>query len=424
MIDGQLVIDGDGHYVETPDVWDRYLDPGYGDRLFFETRHGGAAPAAGEQARMGMVDGDIAADAVVQRLVVDGVEFFFTRPGMPFSVGDTMTPRGIAEGVRRNRRFEDSAAGGFFGPDRLAVHDAEGIDAAVLFPSMGLFFASIADPDLAAAACRAINRFCADYCSAAPHELYGVAALPSQHPEAAAAELERCVDEYGFVGGFLLPNPTKAEHRTVGDAAFERLWSVAEDLDVAVCMHGSSNSEPPTAGADRAQGFLLMHAITHPFEQMLAFGSLFQARVFDRHPRLRMGFMESNAGWAPFWLDRLDEHCEVMGWMFDPPIDRLPSEIFAEQCSIGCETDEHMVPYVQDRLGDDVVVWASDYPHFDCSVPGLVSPLFERDDLDDRRRDGILRRSSLRLFNLDEGAIRAAVERRRGGVGAPARSAG
>jgi len=160
--------------------------------------------------------------------------------------------------------------------------------------------------------------------------------------------------------------------------------------------------------------FPIGHAVVHPFEQMLAFASLLQSGVFERFPRLRFGFMESGSGWAPFWIDRLEEHWERFAWMVEPRPRRLPAEIFRSQCAVGCETDEPMIPYVQQRLGEEQVVWASDYPHFDAHVPGLVKPLVERADLTASQREGVLWRAAARLYGLDPAAIGRAVAARRG----------
>jgi uncharacterized protein len=126
-----------------------------------------------------------------------------------------------------------------------------------------------------------------------------------------------------------------------------------------------------------------------------------------------VGFMESNCGWLPFWLDRLDEHFERLGWMLPHPPKRKPSEIFRDQCVIGCENEEPMLPYVQQRFGEDKVLWASDFPHFDAEVPGLVG-LRKRSDLSDSQRDGVLWRGAACFYKLDHEAIaRSNAERRR-----------
>jgi len=416
-----LVIDGDGHYVEPASIWAKYVDPRWRERIFYATERVSQGAKATERPWTLGGAGGSDGGALIERFVVDDFETHLTSPEMPFTVADTMRPRGILPGRSQRGPFSECHPAGFSGEARLAVHDAEGIDAAVLFPTLGLFVGSIHEGPLADAFCHAVNRFAADYCSIAPSELFGVASLPSQDPELAARELRRCVKEHGFVAGWIRPNPTRDGHRTLGDLSLDVLWSEAVALDVPICIHSGTTGCEPTAGLDRANTFLLAHAIAHPFEGMLAFGSLFQGRVFDRFPKLRVGFMESSSGWAPFWLDRLDEHCEVMGWMFDPPIARNASQVFRDQCVIGCESEEPMVPYVQQRLGTDKVLWASDFPHFDCQMPGLVKPMLERRDMTEEERAGALQHAAAKFYKLDEDAIRRSVARRRGaGSGARA----
>jgi predicted TIM-barrel fold metal-dependent hydrolase len=410
-----LVIDGDGHLLEPVRVWNEYLEPRWRDRIYYrDDAQAVVLDGSQQQIRAGQFGDAAGSSRTTERLVIDGHVTVLSAPGMRYSVGDSMTPHGISRERRANRRLEEAHPGGMSGSERLRVHDAEGIDAAVLFPSMGLLFGSISDPELALGACQAVNRFAADYCSAAPRELYSTAALPHQGPELAARELRRCVREYGFVAGFVLPNADKRTGRTLADPEFDVLWSTAVELDVPVCIHGSANIDAPTAGAGRFRSFMFVHAVAHPFEQMLAFASLLEGRVFDRHPRLRVGFMESNSGWAPFWLDRLDEHYEQLAWTFEPPLTRRPSEVFREQCIIGCETEEPMIPYVQQRVGEESVMWASDFPHFDCDLPGILTPLVERKDISESALDGVLRRTASRFYRLDEAAIARSVERRRG----------
>ena len=83
--------------------------------------------------------------------------------------------------------------------ERLRVLDGEGIDAAVLFPSLGLMYGLYEDPKPAAALCAANNDWLAEYCATDLSRLVGVALLPQQDPALAVAELERCVQQHEFV---------------------------------------------------------------------------------------------------------------------------------------------------------------------------------------------------------------------------------
>jgi len=88
--------------------------------------------------------------------------------------------------------------------------------------------------------------------------------------------------------------------------------------------------------------------------------------------------------------------------------------VFRDQCVVGGEGEELMIGYAQERLGDDKVLWASDFPHFDCHLPGLVAPALERDDLDERQRDAFLCGAAARFYGLDVDRVRAATTARRG----------
>jgi predicted TIM-barrel fold metal-dependent hydrolase len=90
-----------------------------------------------------------------------------------------------------------------------------------------------------------------------------------------------------------------------------------------------------------------------------------------------VGFFESGLGWIPYWLDRLDEHFEVMGH-HAPELRRLPSEIFRTQCFVSMEADELAgLRWMIEKDLLDCILWGSDYPHFDCTYPGAYTTASE-----------------------------------------------
>jgi predicted TIM-barrel fold metal-dependent hydrolase len=132
---------------------------------------------------------------------------------------------------------------------------------------------------------------------------------------------------------------------------------------------------------------------------MLALTSFTVGGVLARFPELRVAFLEAGAGWLPFWLERLDEHFQLMPEQA-PELDRPPSEYFRGRGYVSCEPEERTVPYVCDALGDDVVCYASDYCHWDCAFPDSVRLLVERDDLGSDRKAAILGANGSRLYGL------------------------
>jgi predicted TIM-barrel fold metal-dependent hydrolase len=229
------------------------------------------------------------------------------------------------------------------------------------------------DPKPAAALCAANNDWLAAYCSTDPSRLIGVALLPQQDPALAVAELERCVDRYGFVGGVIRPN--RIAGRTVDDAAFEPLWAAAAQLDVPIVLHEAYFGGIDTVGEDRQSTYAGAHVISHPFEQMSAVLALCLGGVLDRHPNLRLGFFEAGCGWAPYWCERIEEHYELSPDDFagGDPHASVPARTW-----LTFEIDEAMLPAVLDHGWADSVCFASDYPHYDALYPGAVDAVRAR----------------------------------------------
>ncbi|MGH7859931.1 MAG: amidohydrolase family protein, partial [Candidatus Binatia bacterium] len=272
--------------------------------------------------------------------------------------------------------------------ERLKDMDLEGIDVTVMFPGGAGEEWAMLDRDFAIALCRTLNDARAEFCRYEPKRLKSIAKLPMIDPDAAAAELRRCVTEHGFVG---MVTPQHVRERNLDDRAFDVVWAEAERLGVAVCVHGGGQAvDQEPIGVQRFQTRLEVHALTHPLGQMIAVDCFTVGGILHRFPKLRVGFMESGAGWLPYWLERLDEHWELMPEQA-PGIDRKPSEYFLDGGAyISCESDERMLPAVIETLGDRKIVYASDYYHWDCSFPDTVRQIVERSDIGDGSKMRIL----------------------------------
>jgi len=279
---------------------------------------------------------------------------------------------------------------------RLDDMDADGIAAALLFPTTGLFFSGIDDAEIAAVLCRAYNNWLADYCSADNSRLLPIGLLPQADVRGTIAEAQRCVHDLGARGLMLRPNPV--DGRNLDDPSYESLWSAIEALGVPVVVHEGTTMNVPQSG-DRFDNFAFRHACSHPHEQQYAVLSLIGGGVLQRHPGLRAVFVESGCGWLPYWLERLDDHMEE--WNYTTAhLDLEPTEFFLRQCFVTTEPNERGLPAVIELLGDDIIMWASDYPHPDAIFPGAVTALSERDDLTDASKDKLLRGNAARCFGL------------------------
>lgn len=335
-----VVVDADGHVVEPRDAW-APVPPAYRPSIERDA-HG------------------------YEHVVVDGKEI------LAVPLGTLATPGGRFSDPGSFLPLEDAHRGGSDPVARLADMDVEGIDRAVLFPSVGLYFWALDDPLAAVPIARAYNDWLASYCAADPTRLFGAAMVPMQDPAAAVAELRRARRELGFVAAFVRPNPCRG--RSLSDRAYEPVWDAAEECAMTIAVHEGSSVIVPTLGSDRPFNPLVLHAVSHAFEEMLACAQLIAFGVLERHPSLRVVFLESSGGWVPFWLERLDEQAESFGG-FCPDLRLAPSEYFARQCWISYEIDEHTLPVLAPIIGESRIVWGSDYPHHDATFPGAVDTL-------------------------------------------------
>lgn len=334
------ITDSDGHICEPPALWEKYAEPAFRDRVI--------------QIRRDSATGRDALWIEGKRLAVDPAP--------------TCIPGALSDPEVRVT-WEDLLPGSYDPAARLAVLDEEGAGRALLFPSLYLLFGDLNDTDVAVANCRAYNDWIADFCRTDSGRLFAVGLVPLQDPPAAAREALR-IAELGLRG--IAVRPERFRGRALYDEACDPLWRAVCDRGLLVSVHGSFGSSMPSFATSRYSNLFFTHMICHPFEQMATCLDVVCGGVLERFPDLRVGFFESGIGWLPYWLDRMDEHFEVMGHM-TPWLRTRPSELFRSHCFISMEPEEAgaLLDLTRRDL-DRCVLWGSDYPHFDCRYPGAL----------------------------------------------------
>jgi predicted TIM-barrel fold metal-dependent hydrolase len=359
------IIDIDGHIREADDLWEKYLEPPFRAR----------APKV-EKVLNGQLLFRLEGDRHHRR--PDETPFRFKEDGSP---------------ANENRHLATDPR------DRLKAMDRDRIERGLLFPSAGLYLPSVHEDGYAAALCRAYNNWLYDYCAVDRKRLMGVGVIPVQDINLAIAEAHRTVKELGFKGVFVRPNPIKG--RNIDDPYYDPLYRTIQELGVPLMVHEGSGAFLPTAGADRFAGqWFFTHTISHPFEQMLASLGLICQGTLERNPELQVVFLEAGAGWLPYWLWRMDEHHEILPFQV-PWLKMRPSEYFRRQCFVSFEADETGLRAVIESIGADRVVFASDYPHWDATFPGVTEMILNRTDLTADTKRKIMGENAARLLRLD-----------------------
>ena len=359
-----LVIDCDGHILEPPDLWEKYLDPKYRDRAM--------------RIRVG--------DDRFEYLEIDGKRAKMTAPGLLGSLG------GMGKRVEEAKRLREVAMrggvtrpedvravqpkpedtylkGAAFGTmvmkERLQLLDQEGMRKALLYPTIGLLWeAELFDVELSSAYCRAYNRWIADFCRDSGGRLVPIAHLSLGDPAQAARELRRAVED-GCKGAFVCPfTISRVPH---GDPAHDAVFATAQDLDVPLAIHPTF--EPVAFGIhhryDNFQWAAWYFDLFAGQGVQHAFGTLFQFGVFDRFPKLRVVVLESQAGWIGYFLDRGDAIFNGTTLGATVRLKEKPSYYFKRQCWISADPDERTIASLMPLVGEDKFFWASDYPHPD-----------------------------------------------------------
>ena len=365
---GPWVFDADGHVVEPADLWTRHLP----------SRFREYAP------RVEQGDGEFR--------FVCGDRAGFRISGRSESVGAPgQTPHRVDAPV--------AARGGAEPGPRLEDMAVDQIGAAALYPTFGLMIQGVTDREPALALCRAVNDWMAEYCAHDPARLIGVGTLPMTDAADALGEARRCVEELGFRGVWRRPEHFDGLPR-LQDDEYEPLWSYLEEADVAFGIHPGMSGLVPY---DELRGryddyFTALHATHFAMEHHLALTTFVAYGILERHPRLRVAFLESGAVWAMPYLYRLDEHAELFG--FDRgALSLRPSEYFARQCFVSVEDVEPGLAAMVERYPGSVV-FASDYPHADGTFPGSTTPLLETDALDPAAVRAVLCENGRRLYGL------------------------
>jgi len=363
MTTDAMLIDCDGHILEPPDLWEKYLEPRYRDRAI--------------RIRVG--------DDAFEYLEIDGKRAVLPRPGQLGNLG------GMGQRVDEAKHLRERAMRGEIRPEemrgirpdpertylrgagfgtmdmkeRVELLDREGLAKAILYPTIGLLWeAELMDPELSAAYCRAYNRWIADFCRDSGGRLIPIAHLSLGDPSAAAEELERAVAD-GCRGAFVCPfTITRVPH---GDPRHDRVFAAAQDLDVPLAIHPTF--EPPAWGIHHRYdkfGWAVWYFDLFAGQGVQhAFATLFQLGVFVRFPRLRVVVLESQAGWIGYFLDRADAIFSGTTLGATVRLEERPSFYWKRQCYISADPDERTIAALMPLVGEDKFFWASDYPHPD-----------------------------------------------------------
>ena len=251
---------------------------------------------------------------------------------------------------------------------RLADMDRDGVDATVMYGPVGLLEAD--DPAVRQLCYTAYNDWLVEFCQAEPRRLIGAGILPADDPVLATEELRRLAKR-GLRHAMLL---AAAAEPPIYHPAWEPFWAAAAETRIPIGLHLIVRAPAAQPGVNPLAA-AVSNGVRGPLQLVDPLVALIFSGHFERFPDLRVVLAESGISWLPFTLQRMDreygkyaEVREVWAARGASVLPRQPSEYFRRQVWATFQDDAaglQMLPLI----GEDRVMWASDYPHPDSTWP-------------------------------------------------------
>ena len=290
--------------------------------------------------------------------------------------------------------------------ERLADQTADGVDIELIFPNKGLLCWATPDPVFADAMCRAWNRWAYDFHGGEGGWNNGrtrpLASIAAGDLDCAVAEVTWAA-EHDFVGVCLGNSPIYGPkvwgHVEYNDPVYEPLWSLIEEAGLPLTFHVSTGRDPRAVGGN---GGAIINYVCHSMETTIEpLVQLITSGVFERHPALQAGLVESGIGYVPWLLETMDYAYKAHHFWVRPVIPELPSAYFRRHCFATFQEDHAGIDAAEGYDLVDNLMWANDYPHHEGSWPFSAASI-ERQmaNLADGSRAKILGGNAVRVFRL------------------------
>jgi hypothetical protein len=363
VVEYQL-IDADEHYYEPDDCFSRHIESRYArDTIRVDRGQGdglGRVYLGAGRTFMSVMPGDYAsAPGALRGLFVGGV-------------ADGFTHREVVS-VRDHPEFADKSA-------RLALMNAQGVEAAILLPTLGVAveYDLRRDPGLLYASLRAFNRWLEeDWGYGADGRVFAVPMLSLVDLGQAMTELHRVIDA-GARLVHLAPGPVAGAPggpagRSPADPVFDPFWATVAEAGIPVVFHVSNSgynhfygplwSEKPDAPSHLQSPlqWALCNTERPVVDTLIA---LTLHNLFGRHPELTIVSIENGSSWLKPLFKTIDKAAALgrRGAMIGGRLPDKPSEALARHLWV-CPFPEDDVDELIRAIGDDHVLFGSDWPH-------------------------------------------------------------
>ncbi|MGF1597842.1 MAG: amidohydrolase family protein [Acidimicrobiales bacterium] len=299
----------------------------------------------------------------------------------------------------KGTHFDELHRAGWDPAARVEAQEADGIDAEVIYPSVGMILCNHPDLDLKKAMLDAYNRWIADYCSHAPNRLLGLGQTALRTPEEGIADLE-AMAAAGLRGVMLplTPGPAYDDGPDYDDPVYDDLYRACIDLGLVPSFHILTGKSYKPRGP-KLNNFMSIIRGNQDLIGTFVFGG-----VFDRVPDLKIVCVEADAGWIPHFSYRMDHaYHRHRNWLGGPVrLERKPSDYVDDHVYLTFQDDWSAFRMAEAGLINPArLLWANDYPHSDSTWPYSQGMLADQTaDLSPEATAAILGGNAVELYGL------------------------
>ena len=395
------VISSDDHVIEPPDLWERWLPSRFRERgpRVEPTPTEAVTKAGGAVSYRRGSEGPIADWWVFEDLVT------------PIPLVTACVGYPVEEYSMRPIRFDEMRKGCYDPHARLADMDVARVERSLCFPNYprfaGQMFSEAQDKELGLACAQAYNDWMIEeWCGDSGGRLIPLTLVPLWDPHLAAAEVRRNAARGSKAITFSeLPANLGLPSIHDADRHWDPLFEACDETGVVICMHIGSGSRMQSTSPDAPTG--VRTALTS-LNAYMSMADWLLSGTLLRFPNLKIAFSESQVGWMPFLLERVDRiFTNSRSWSeLDPIITDLPSTQVPGRV-FGCFFDDMVGVRARHQIGIGQLVFETDYPHQDSTwpdTPDIVAEIAEIVPPDELEL--LVRGNAIAMLGLEPGDLR------------------
>ena len=383
LFEGIKIVDCDTHFTEPPDLWTANAPAGLKHKMPYVKRIDGADRWFVGERNFGGIGGNVIAK-----------------------------DRNKLLGRLAFQNYDQIDAGSYDVTERLKDMDAMGVWAQICFQNGGVTQAgslvALNDEELAITITQIYNDACADRIKQSGGRIYGMGTLPYWDKDLMNKEMRRIVD-IGVKGIVLPDRPERLSEGYLGKDGkvspfWEEVFDICNSTGMPLNFHLNASLDAESAMWDNLafDQRLPLSALLHHVGCAATMTNFMTTGILDKYPNLKIGLIESGAGWVPFWLEALDHQLSEFRTIESHGLKMKPSEYFKKHFWVTFWFESHAPLHMMDVIGSDKLLFETDFPHPTSLYPGVQDKLVQvLGGYDYETRKRVLERNAAELYNLN-----------------------